>query len=47
MVKAQGQGVGLAVDSAKSALNWLQQDLSVWDNLQLSYKIILKTKMQN
>lgn len=45
--KGTGPGVGLAVESANSALNWLQQDLSVYENLQLSYKIILKTEMQN
>lgn len=47
MVKAGDQGVGLAVESANSALNLLQQDPSVWDKLQLSYKTILKTQMRN
>lgn len=45
MVKAQGKWVVLAVESANTALNWLQQGMSVWNCLQLSYKI-LKTEMQ-
>lgn len=47
MVKAQGKWEIAAVESANSALNWLQQNMSVWYNLQLSYTMVLKIEMQN
>lgn len=46
MVKAQGKWEIAAVESANSALNWLQQNMSVWYNLQLSYTMVLKIEMQ-